>query len=97
MIIETNGFQMLLQYPDNFRFDLIVYDFTPGACLLGFMYKFKYPPLLSVTAYGNPTLLNSIVGGHQYYSYAPHYYLHYDNEMHFWQRLFNFGVHLVEY
>lgn len=98
MIIETNGFRMLLQYPDDFRFDLIVYDFTPGACLLGFMYKFKNPPLVSITAYGNPTLLNSIVGGHQYYSYVPHYYLHYVNDdLNFWQRLYNFGVHAVEY
>lgn len=97
MIIETNGFQTLLDYPDDFRFDLIVYDFTPGACLLGFMHKFKNPPLVSITAYGNPSLLNSVVGGHQYYSYVPHYYLHYENDMNLWQRLYNFGVHAVEY
>lgn len=97
MILETKGFQTLLDYPDDFRFDLIVYDFTPGACLLGFMHKFKSPPLVSITAYGNPSLSNSLVGGHQYYSYVPHYYLHYENDMNLWQRLYNFGVHVVEY
>lgn len=96
-ISETKGFQTLLDYPDDFHFDLIVYDFTPGACLLGFMHKFKYPPLVSITAYGNPSLVNSIIGGHQYYSYVPHYYLHYDHDMNIRQRFSNFLVHIIEY
>lgn len=96
-ISETKGFQTLLDYPDDFHFDLIVYDFTPGACLLGFMHKFKQPPLVSITAYGNPSLVNSIIGGHQYYSYVPHYYLHYDQDMSIWQRFLNFVVHAIEY
>ena len=69
---------------------------TAGACLLAFMHKFKNPPLVSVTAYGNPSYLNSIIGGHQYYSYVPHYYLPYENDMNIWQRLYNFAVHVVE-
>ncbi|XP_031633767.1 uncharacterized protein LOC116347346 [Contarinia nasturtii] len=60
------------------------------------MHKFKNPPLISVTAYGNPSLLNSVIGAHQYYSYVPHYYLHYENDMNIWQRLYNFVVHIVE-
>lgn len=116
--METNGFQTLLEYPDDFRVDLVVYDFTPGACLLAFMHKFKNPPLVSVTAYGNlyfnkksrfltkinwagilgnPSLINSIIGGHQYYSYVPHYYLHYENDMSIWQCLYNFVVHVIEF
>lgn len=96
MIVESNGFRQLLNYPNDFQFDLIIYDFTPGACLLGFMHKFKNPPLVSVTAYGYPTILNSIIGAHQYYSYIPHFYLNYDENMSFTQRLYNFAVHMVE-
>lgn len=86
-----------MNYPDDFRFDAIIYDFTPGACLLGFMHKFNYPPLVSVTAYGNPSILNTFIGGHQFYSYIPHNYLLYEGDMNFWQRMNNFAVHLIEY
>lgn len=86
-----------MNYPDDFHFDAIIYDFTPGACLLGFMHKFNYPPLVSVTAYGNPSILNTFIGGHQFYSYIPHNYLHYEGDMNFWQRMNNFVVHLIEY
>lgn len=97
MIFNTKGFERLLQYPDDFRVDLIVYDMTAGGCLLGFMDKFGKPPLVTVTAYAFPTMMNSMVGGHQYYSYIPHYYLPYEGDMSFWQRILNLFVHIIEY
>lgn len=96
-ILKTNGFDALLQYPDDFRFDVVLYDFTAGGCLLPFLHKFNSPPLVAMTAYGNPSLLNSIIGGHQYYSYVPHYYLHYGQDMNIFERLLNFAVHIIEY
>lgn len=95
-IIQTKGFRTLLQYPDDFEFDLIIYNFTPGACLLGFLHKFNYPPLLSVTSLGSPSYLNALIGGHQYASYNPHYNLLYQGDMNFFQRFYNFVVHLNE-
>lgn len=95
--MKTKGFERLLQYPDDFRFDVVLYDFTIGGCLLPFLHRFKSPPLVSLTAYGNPTLINSLIGGHQYYSYMTHYYLHYKDDMNIFQRLLNFAVHVIEY
>lgn len=96
-ILRTRGFRTLLRYPDDFQFDLIIYNFTPGACLLGFLHKFNYPPLLSVTSLGNPAYLSALIGSHSYYSYIPHYNLLYKGEMNFFQRCYNFAVHLSEF
>lgn len=95
-ILKTNGFQTLLNYPDDFRFDLVVNDFTAGACLLGFLHKFKYPPLLSVSAFSNPPFSNALVGGHHYVAYVPHYNLVHRGDMNFIQRTYNLMVHLSE-
>lgn len=94
--MKTNGFRRLLEYPDNFQFDLVVNDFTAGGCLLGFLHKFKYPPLLSVTAFSNPPFSNALVGGHHYVAYVPHYNLFYQGDMNLFQRTYNLAVHLYE-
>lgn len=94
--IQTKGFQTLLDYSDDFQFDLVIYDFIGGPCLLGFLHKFNSPPLLSVTAYGNPSNINALIGGHQYYSYIPHYFLNYKGDMNLFQRMYNFVVHIAE-
>lgn len=88
---------MLLEYPDDFHFDLIVHDFSMGPCLLGFVHKFKNPPLVAVTAYGHPAYLTAIIRGHQYYSYVPHMYNSaYEDDMNIFQRMYNFAVHVAE-
>lgn len=95
-ILETDGFRTLSSYPDNFQFDLIITDMSQGSCLLGFVHKFNYPPLMSVSAFSHPPYMNSFVGSHHYYSYIPHYNLPYLQEMNFFQRFVNFIVHVYE-
>lgn len=96
VILKTNGYQALKSYPDDFRFDLVITDMTMGNCLLGFVHKFKYPPLMAVTAFSHPPYMNEFVGGHHYYSYVPHYVLPYSQEMNFFQRFMNFIVHTYD-
>lgn len=87
-----------MAYPDDFHFDLVIYDLLCGPCLLGFLHKFNSStPLLSVTAHGLPSILNVLVGGHQYYSYIPHNNLDYEGDMNIFQRMYNFVVHMVEF
>lgn len=49
--LSSKGYQQLLDFPDDFKFDLIVYDFTMSQCLLALVHKFNYPPMLSVTPF----------------------------------------------
>lgn len=95
-VVETAGFQELLDYPDD-AFDLIIHDFTGGPCLVPFVHKFNYVPLIIATPYSNSPFLANVIGGHQYYAYIPHTVLPYNENMTFWQRYINFLYHLIQY
>ncbi|KAJ6644162.1 UDP-glycosyltransferase UGT5 [Pseudolycoriella hygida] len=95
-ILATDGFETLSSYPNDFRFDLIIHDITLGSCLLGFMHKFNYPPVIAVTAFSHPPYMHQYVGGHYFTSYIPHYELPYSQEMNFSQRFMNFLVHIYD-
>lgn len=47
----SNGFQQLINYPRNFKFDLIIYDNVFGPCLLSLVDRFNHPPLIAATAF----------------------------------------------
>lgn len=95
--IQSKGFRTLLEYPDDFRFDVIIHDFTPGPCLLGFVHKFKNPPLVAVSAYSHPSYLSAIIGDHGHPAYIPHNFIPRDDDMNILDRLYNFAIHTVEY
>uniref|UniRef100_A0A182NJS7 UDP-glucuronosyltransferase n=1 Tax=Anopheles dirus TaxID=7168 RepID=A0A182NJS7_9DIPT len=94
--LKSKGLQQVMNYPDDFRFDLVVHDFTCGPCLLGLLHKFHYPPLVSVTAFNNPPYSTEVIGGHKFYSYVPFYSLSYDSDMSFFQRIHNTLLHLTD-
>ncbi|XP_031626641.1 UDP-glucuronosyltransferase 2C1-like [Contarinia nasturtii] len=94
--VQTNGFKTLLNYPDNFKFDLIIHDYTCGPCHLPFAHKFKNPPLLGVTGYSNPSFMPMMMGGHQYTAYIPHNALLSDENMNFLERVKNFLIYGLE-
>lgn len=95
--VKTNGLKALLNYPEDFQFDLILHDFTVGSCFLPFLHKFRYPPMIAVTAFGHPSFLGDLIGGHHYYSYVPHMLSPFDDKMTFYQRLENFLIYIEEY
>lgn len=89
---ESNGFSTLMNYPDDFKFELALVDFNCGPCLLGFLHKFNYPPVVGLSAFSVPPYIYDYVGGHRQPAYVPHYDVNFDNNMNFFQRVFN---HLV--
>lgn len=95
-LVKTIGFSTLLNYPNDFKFDVIIHDFSIGPCILSFVPKFNNPPLIGVSAFSNPSFTNFLVGGHQYYSYIPHNVLLTDDNMTFWQRIYNFILYFEE-
>lgn len=88
-ILASDGLEQILQYPNDFRFDLVIHDFTFGPCLLPLLHRFKYPPLIAVTAFSNPPFTTISIGGIKYPSYIPHYLLNYPMSMSLSQRIFN--------
>lgn len=94
---RTKGLQTLLNYPADFKFDIILSDFAAAGCLLGFVHKFNYPPLVGFTAFNNPPYTARVVGGHNYYSYTPYFSTDYSNRMSFWQRVHNLWLYATDY
>lgn len=95
-MITSRGFNFLKDYPKDFKFDLIIHDFTIGPCLLGFLEVFNNPPLIGVTPYNNPPYSVHMVGGHKQYAYVPHYLLSFGSEMNLYQRVINSGLCLID-
>lgn len=90
--IRTNGFQQILNYPTNFKFDLLLNDYTCGPCLLGILHRFNHQPtIVGITA--SSILVPEVSGGHNQYAYIPHFLLPYDSDMNFYQRIQNFIVY----
>lgn len=94
-VLLSTGLDKILDYPSNF-FDLIVYDFTFGPCLIPLVAKFNNPPLVSVTAFANPPYTVDLIGGQKYPSYVPHYAVNYPSDMTFFQRVFNTYLHILD-
>lgn len=68
-----------------------------GPCVLGFLHKFNYPPVVGVTAFNIPPYTVDIIGGHNYYGYIPYLSLNYDMEMNVWQKLHNLWIYAYDY
>lgn len=95
-ILNSKGLDIILNYPNDFKFDAVIYDFTCGPCLLPLIHKFNYPPLISVTAFNNPPYTHHLIGGQKYPAYVPHFVTEYSNQMSFPQRVFNSILYLAD-
>ncbi|XP_053674714.1 uncharacterized protein LOC128725022 [Anopheles nili] len=96
-VLRSKGLQTIESYPDEFRFDLVIADITCGPCLFPLVHKFRYPPLIGVTAYNNPQFTTDFVGGHKHYAYVPFFTVTYDADMGFLQRFYNWVLHNVDH
>ncbi|CRK98901.1 CLUMA_CG012143, isoform A [Clunio marinus] len=84
------GLNLIRNYPKDFKFDLVLHDYTVGSCLLGLLPKFGYPPLIGLSAFSNPPYTVDITGGDKLgLTTKPFYLLSYDIDMNIFQRLEN--------
>lgn len=51
IISKTKGFQQLMDYPNDFKFDLILFEYTGLPDILGFAHKFNYPPIIGMNLF----------------------------------------------
>ena len=95
-ILKSQGLKHLINYPDNYKFDLIIYDYTCGSLLLGFLKQFQYPPLIGISAFLNPPSTLDLVGGHYYPGYIPFYSTNYESPMTYPERVHNHILYLLD-
>ncbi|KAH8369563.1 hypothetical protein KR093_000152, partial [Drosophila rubida] len=88
-ITLSKGLQQLLDYPDDFKFDVIINDYTMGPYLLGFVHKFNYPPVIGITAFHNKPLVLDFMSNSYFPALIPYYSTLYNPKMNFFQRFDN--------
>jgi glucuronosyltransferase len=95
-ILRSKGLDTILNYPDDFKFDIVINDFTCGPCLLPLIHKFNYPPVVAVTAFNNPPYTHHLTGGQKFPAFVPHFIINYPQIMSYPQRLFNALLYAVD-
>ncbi|XP_050305732.1 UDP-glycosyltransferase UGT5 [Anthonomus grandis grandis] len=65
---HSKGFNSLWNYPDNFKFDLILIDLTFGPCLYPLIQKFGFPPTIGFTPSALTPYLSEMFGNAGYSS-----------------------------
>ena len=93
---SQNGIDKILSYPSDFKFDLVINDFSCGPCLLPIIHKFNYPSIIGVSAFLNPPYTHFTIGGHKYSAYVPHYLLNFLPPMTFFERIYNLIIYIIE-
>lgn len=91
-----HGIEKILSYPDDFKFDVVLNDFSAGPCLLPLIHKFNYPPVVGVSPFNNPSYTTYLIGGHKYPSYVPLFIIDFPQVMNFYQRLYNHLLYWIE-
>ncbi|KAF5282555.1 hypothetical protein FQA39_LY04962 [Lamprigera yunnana] len=86
----TDGLRTLMNYPKDFKFDLIIYDITLQQCLYPLIHRFNNPPVVAVTPFLLPPVLSHALGNPLQPSYFPYYATRYSDKMNFRERLYNF-------
>lgn len=96
IVMNSTGYKQLLNYPNDFKFDLVMFDFITHPCLLPFMHKFNYPSLMGVTALGGGVSFTAPFVGTSFSSLVPFPY-HTNIDDTFLWRVNNFLLYIADY
>ncbi|CAG9803019.1 unnamed protein product [Chironomus riparius] len=92
--IESKGFKQFMEYPNDFKFDLVLHDITMDPCLLLIFSRIGDIPMIGLSAFNSPGVLGANL---LYPAFVPAHDLVYSANMNFFQRLNSLFAHLVEY
>nr|XP_023017627.1 UDP-glucuronosyltransferase 2B15-like [Leptinotarsa decemlineata] len=90
--VNTEGFKFLMNYPKDFKFDLILSDVTLSNCLLPISQRFNFPPTAALTAFMLPPHVSEAFGNPYPLSYLPYDLLNFSDQMNFFERLQNYAL-----
>ncbi|KAK5648765.1 hypothetical protein RI129_003657 [Pyrocoelia pectoralis] len=88
--LATQGLKTLMNYPRDFKFDLIIIDITIEQCLYPLIERFKNPPVVAVTPFLLPPVLSHLFGNPLQAAYMPYYNTKHTDRMSFLERITNF-------
>ncbi|EAT33348.1 AAEL014371-PA [Aedes aegypti] len=91
LTLKTAGLRQLLEYPREFKFDLIISDYLNGPCISAVaQHKFGRPPYIAATAFHGLTTTNMMSGAFSYSASVPNHEFNTPQSMGYCQRFMNF-------
>ncbi|KAJ6644295.1 UDP-glycosyltransferase UGT5 [Pseudolycoriella hygida] len=93
--VTSNGWKELENYPSDFKFDLIIYDYIMGGCLIAFANKFQNVPIVGATAFNDNFRANSFSQHPVVPSISPFSFYNINLET-FLGRTLNFIMHMAD-
>ncbi|XP_052894295.1 UDP-glucosyltransferase 2-like [Anopheles moucheti] len=95
--IKSEGLNLLLGYPKDFKFELFVSDFMIGPCIPSIiMHRFKGVPYIPSTPYNAPSTSATVLGALAYPGLVPNHVFDAPQSMSFVQRVKNFYYDMYE-
>ncbi|XP_055373696.1 UDP-glucosyltransferase 2-like, partial [Condylostylus longicornis] len=91
---EFNKF--ISTYDRSFKFDLVLYDFVCGPCLLGLLEYFNYPPLIAISPFPVLSFGNRFNGNHNYAGYISYFGASLNPVHNIFDRFYNNFLYLFE-
>uniref|UniRef100_A0AAG5D7U9 UDP-glucuronosyltransferase n=1 Tax=Anopheles atroparvus TaxID=41427 RepID=A0AAG5D7U9_ANOAO len=96
-VLATEGAKRLYDYPVDFGFDLLVYDYLSGPCLAALAHhRFRKPPVVAVTAYHGSSTAAYLSGAFHYSALVPNHAYDAMEDMTYYQRFTNLLVNTWE-
>lgn len=93
--LQTKAFETLMNYPKDYKFDLIIWDINGGRCLYPLIDKFGRPPVIATSPFGVHSFMDYIFGNN-IFSYVPFYQVGSLHQANIFKRLANFFyIHLM--
>ncbi|XP_001848192.2 UDP-glucosyltransferase 2 [Culex quinquefasciatus] len=91
LALKSKGVQVLLNYPDEFKFDVIINDFLVGPCVSALaQQKFGRPPYIAATGFHGLTTTTPISGAYSYSGMIPNHEFDAPESMSYRERFMNF-------
>lgn len=75
LAVDSNAFKTILNYPEDFRFDLIVYDYLGPSAFLAFADRFPEASLIGASAYPGIEYTDKITKAPHFPPFIPNFHM----------------------
>ncbi|KAK7865277.1 hypothetical protein R5R35_012574 [Gryllus longicercus] len=92
--LKSDSFKRLMEYPTDFKFDLVLMEPIGVECMFGILPRFGNPPIVTVASFPAPQWVLESTGTPSNPSYVPYSFSPYDDDMKFMERVYNFIAYI---
>lgn len=95
MRLNPKQFTFFINSKTSIQFHLVIHDFPASSCLLAFLAKFNYPPMIGMTAFSDFSIVPPTIPSALIPSTSTHFLFKEDMTRTFFSRLQNFVLNAI--